>query len=109
SQVTVAAPRCNRLFQGLAILDNNDFLNTGEGNDGFTGDSNSHLGVVSHNLSSGEGARTQLAVIVDIGLDQKHPILLGYHRAESLDLADINSWIAFDGYPDVLSGANCRS
>src|SRR5262249_15390036 len=59
-----------------------------------------------HDLGVRKRSGPQLSIISDVRFNNQHAVLLGDHRTESHDLAEIDSRIALDAYANILARVN---
>src|SRR5215207_6726245 len=101
-----AAARGDGLLPGLAVLDRDDLLDAGEGDDGVGRHGDGHVAAVGDDLGAREAARSEAARVRDLRLDDEHAVLLVDGRAQAHDAAGVEAAVALDRDAHGLAGAH---
>src|ERR1044072_9457437 len=91
-----AATRGDGLLFSLAVLDGDDLLDAGEGDDGVGRNGDGQVAAVGDNLGAREATGAQRAGVCNLGLDDKDAVLLVDGRAQAHNAAGVEAAVALD-------------
>src|SRR5438552_13806229 len=104
--IRCAAAESNWFLDCFTVLDQNHFVDPGERHYGAHWHTQSRAVVCGYDLGARVGARAKLAVVMYLGLDDKHTILRRDGRTYPRDLAEVDIRITLERHPHLLPDAH---
>src|SRR5437867_2948815 len=100
-------PSGDRLFDGFAVLHDNDFFDPSKVDHRACRYGEGHAAIIRHDLGAGKRTGTQCPIgILDLGFHHEHTILRCDGRTQPRNTPGIDIWIALSRDPDSLPDAD---